>query len=135
MRKPSSTSPSMKAACSSQPSCSLIGREASHPGPCTSRTAKLAMAGQYCRPPTIPPAVLPGASRPAGLESPPGDDPAVRTEAETGQAEPLAQQRGDRRALDLGRLRAVRRTGHGEQRAGKVVERLPAPVVVADRHD
>src|SRR5215472_2338015 len=37
----------MKAACSSQPSCSRIGREGSQPGPCTSLTAKLAMAGAY----------------------------------------------------------------------------------------
>ena len=51
MMNPSSTSPSMKAACSSQPSCFLIGREASQPGPCTSRTAKLAMP-RTIRPPT-----------------------------------------------------------------------------------
>src|SRR5581483_5763496 len=129
MMKPSSTRPSMKAACSSQPCCSLIGREASQPGPCTSRTAKLATAVPYRPPPTIPP----GPARRQALA--PGDDPAVRAETEPGQAEPLVKQGRDLVALHVRRLRAGRRAGYGEQRAGEVMKGLPPPVIVADRHD
>ena len=53
MTKPSSTSRSMKAACSSQPSWSRIRREGSQPGPWTSLTAKLAMPAAYWPVPTF----------------------------------------------------------------------------------
>jgi AraC-type transcriptional regulator N-terminus len=56
MTKPSSTSASMNAACSSQPSWRRIGRVASQPGPWTSVTAKVAMPGAYEPVPTAGPA-------------------------------------------------------------------------------
>src|SRR6266576_6465929 len=86
MRNPSSTRPSMKAACASQPSCSRIGRAESQPGPWISRTAKLAMAGAYRPLPTTGLAETPGSPRATALRGPALRGPALRGPALRGPA-------------------------------------------------